>query len=107
MIPADPKWCSHCVKPEYYGRKKGEPCSNHTGPNGKHAEYRGHDVYVPSEFVLSVVGKTFNCWSGNLMLCFGYDWRHGFWMRDLKTGEERNVSERAIGRTYHEVYGGL
>lgn len=35
--------------------------------------------------------------------CVAYDWRTGWWMRNETTGELRDISERAIGRTYHEI----
>ncbi len=95
-IPADPSWCSNCVL------GKGKPCREHSGPGGAAARYEGHDAYVPSDFVLSVVGARYSTHTGPC-LCFGYDPRHGFWMRDEATGEERNVSERAIGRTCHKI----
>jgi len=96
-IPADPSWCSYCIL------EKGTPCRDHAGPDGRAAPYSGEDVYVPTDWVLSVVGKRYDTATGPC-LCFGYDRRHGFWMRDEATGEERNVSERAIGRTVHEIY---
>lgn len=33
--------------------------------------------------------------------CMAYDWRTGWWMRNQESGEVRDISERAIGRTYH------
>lgn len=36
--------------------------------------------------------------------CIAYDWRTGFWMKNLKTGALRDVSECAIGRTFHRIY---
>lgn len=99
MIPADPKWCSRCVLPEEAGR----PCPAHRGPGGEPVEYSGPDVYRPSEWVLEVVGQRYSSLSGPC-LCFGYDPRHGFWVRDEATGKERNVSERAIGRTLHRIW---
>jgi hypothetical protein len=60
-------------------------------------------VYEPSDWVVEVVGKTYNGWQGTYE-CFGYDPRHGFWMRNIADPkDQRNVSERAIGRTYHRV----
>lgn len=90
-IPRDPSWCSYCVSPD-------RVCDHHV--DGK--EYSGPDAYDPSEWVLENVGKRFTSFE-RPYLCFGYDPRHGFWMRDEASGEQRNVSERAIGRTYHEV----
>ena len=98
LIPRDPSWCTHCVAAEAYGRKKGDPCPSHA--NG---EYTGPDAYDPSEFVLETVGKRFRSFD-RPYLCFGYDPRSGFWVRDEETGEERNVSERAIGRTFHRIW---
>lgn len=52
-----------------------------------------------------VVGRTFRppfAEAGATCLCFAYDWRTGYWMR-FADGTERDVSERAIGRTFHRV----
>lgn len=35
--------------------------------------------------------------------CDSYDPRCGFWMTDIATQERTNVSERAIGRTFHRI----
>lgn len=53
----------------------------------------------------SVVGRYYRAWDGRTYLCFAYDPRQGFWMRAVDAGapRETNVSERAIGRTYHPV----
>lgn len=52
-----------------------------------------------------VVGHLFIGWPGGLYYCDSYDPRIGYWMTPIKSGQERrNVSERAIGRTYHEQY---
>jgi hypothetical protein len=51
----------------------------------------------------SVVGHTFRGTRG-VCRCIAYDWRTGFWMRDDTQPNPDNrwdVSERAIGRTYH------
>ncbi len=101
-IPVDPSWCTFCVAAVRYGRPLGEPCENHSGPGGTRIPYLGLEAYEPSDYVKSVVGKEY-AGGGGQFLCFGYDPRSGFWMRDVETGEERNFSERAIGRTYHEV----
>lgn len=91
-IPQSPEWCSYCRPSSKY------PCDHHK--DGK--PYEGSDVYQPSEWVLEVVGERYNSITGPV-LCFGYDPRHGFWVRDEQTGEERNVSERAIGRSLHRI----
>lgn len=56
-----------------------------------------------------IVGKTYRGPNPNAdgpdMLpytCVAYDWRTGWWMRGAD-GSMRDVSERAIGRTFHEV----
>ena len=97
-IPRDPSWCSMCRCPEHYG--DGSPCSAHRGAGGHPAPYDGPHVYEPSNWVSSVVGQRYRGSDGTYV-CDGYDPRHGFWMRDVATGEQRNVSERAIDRTYH------
>lgn len=48
------------------------------------------------------VGERFRSMDG-LCLCTSYDSRYGFWM-EWVNGDRRNVSERAIGRTYHRIY---
>ncbi len=97
MIPADPKWCSNCILSE------DGPCPRHRGPDGAPVPYEGDDAYIPSDRAFNIVGKRFNTMSGPC-LCFAYDPRHGFWLRDEATGKERNVSERAINRTVHRIW---
>ena len=99
MIPSNPDWCSYCIQ------GNGTPCEHHTGPNGSCVEYKGSLSYTPTTSDRSTVGKKYKAWDGRTYLCFGYDPRHGFWMRSVDGGETRqtNVSERAIGRTYHQL----
>lgn len=61
------------------------------------------DDYEPTSWVKSVVGKRYK-FDFRVYECFAYDPRQGFWMRTVDKGEFRqtNVSERAIGRTFHE-----
>jgi len=74
--------------------------------------YEGSDVYKPSEWVLRVVGSVLQSydWTGKVegpvfYECDGYDPRHGFWLRNLRDPEDvRNVSERAIDRTFHTIH---
>ena len=41
----------------------------------------------------------------NVYYCDSYDPDCGYWMTNINEMlDRRNVSERAIGRTYHEVY---
>lgn len=106
-IPRKAQWCSHCRVPEHY--KRGSPCPEHKGKDGKACDYNGSGVYEPSSWVLSVVGKYYlatrtkdsEAYTARY-LCDGYDPRHGFWMRDETDGYQTNVSERAINRTYNE-----
>jgi hypothetical protein len=70
-------------------------------------EYTGFDVYTPSEWVLRTVGRVFSGSREFHWTCFGYDPRCGFWMRAIQDSAREvitNVSEWAIGRTYHEVF---
>ena len=50
------------------------------------------------------VGKIFRGFGGHFYLCESYDPACGFWMLNLQDRTKSCVSERAIGRTYHEVY---
>ncbi len=104
QIPKDPTWCSRCIR-------DGAPCHDHRGPDGKPAPYTGYDAYEPTSWVLEVVGQRYTAgnWAGDgpdvlMYHCFGYDRRVGFWMRQVDGDRrETNVSERAIGATFHEV----
>ncbi len=50
------------------------------------------------------VGRNFRAFGGEIYYCDSYDPRIGFWMTNVKgNGDRRNVSERAIGRTFHLV----
>jgi hypothetical protein len=100
QIPKLSTWCSYCIDPAAYGNQG--PCPDHRGPGGEPVEYAGRDAYEPSAQVLGVVGGRYDGWRG-IVECFGYDPRHGYWMRVVATGERFNVSERAIGATYHRV----
>jgi hypothetical protein len=66
---------------------------------GELAYLREHDT----------VGRTFTC-SGAVYRCTGYDPSMGYWMQietgrdellEVGPGHRTNVSERAIGRTFH------
>lgn len=98
-IPKKSSWCSHCIT------EKKTPCEHHMK-----GDYKGIDVYKPSEWVLSVIGSIYSAYDVENSKtrdweCFGYDPRHGFWMRtidDLGPVRETNISERAIDRTWHK-----
>jgi hypothetical protein len=51
------------------------------------------------------VGHRFRAWDGRIYLCVWYNRRAGYQMESDDDGPRRvaNVSERAIGATYHEV----
>ncbi len=98
-IPRDPSHCKYCVG-------QPEPCSDHQGPDGKPAPYDGPNVYLPSEGVLEVIGQVYRGGITNTeYLCTGYDPRSGFWMETTPGQPFRRttISERAIGRTFHQV----
>ena len=56
------------------------------------------------------VGRRFRAWDGHTYFCDSYDPGCGYWMTregsatNQTDADRRNVSERAIGRTYHRVY---
>jgi len=58
------------------------------------------------------VGKRFKAWDGCTYYCDSYDPAIGFWMTPDegqtdcwgKAPNRRNVSERAVGRSYHRIY---
>ena len=92
LVPKSAAWCRYCV-----GEKK--PCPDH-----RTGEYSGSNLYEPTAWVLEVVDKHYSAWDGRIYHCFGYDPRCGFWMRTVdEPVRETNVSERAIGRTFHVV----
>lgn len=56
----------------------------------------------------NVIGQTFKAWDGHRYICDSWEQDLGFWMfRTDENGDlvRRNVSERAIGATYHPVAG--
>ncbi len=100
-IPRKSEWCVYCYRHKHNAEDKDYPCDAH--PDGK--DYTGSDAYdpPPSSGVFDTVGHRFKNVEGLFWLCYGYDPRTGFWMKSEETGEVCNVSERAIGRTYHRV----
>ena len=80
-----------------------EPGEN--GPPGLKTE----DGLSLQEYVITsgeeghTVGSLFRGMDG-VYRCTSYDSRQGFWMRnETDPSDWRNVSERAIGRTYHKI----
>lgn len=50
----------------------------------------------------NVVGNRYRGWDGKIYRCDGYDPTQGFWMQCVDDPSiRRNVSERAIGSTFH------
>lgn len=91
-IPRLSSWCTHCLVPTIY-----PTCPHHV--NGE--DYEGRDVHEPSKWVKQVVGAFYDGTEG-VYECVGYDPRSGFWMRNLDNPDDlRNVSERAINRTFN------
>ena len=110
MIPKKHTNCSYCILggrldwPDP-GAAPPEPglCKDHKGEDGQPVEYTGHDAHEPKS--LYTIGYRFRAWDKRTYLCTGYDPRHGFWMRSVDEGKPilKNVSERAVGRTFHRV----
>jgi hypothetical protein len=88
-------------------------CDAHRSKDGQPVPYEGPDLYEPSAWVREVVGQRYSAWSykrsaSAIFLCTGYDPRCGFWMVDeTDSTDVHNVSERAIGRTFHRLWGAL
>jgi hypothetical protein len=50
------------------------------------------------------VGRRFSGWDGNTYFCDSYDPSCGYWMTDeTNPANRRNISERAVGRTFHPI----
>lgn len=75
----------------------------------QHREIKTPDTHPDHE----TVGHTFKAFDGHEYFCDSWEENHGFWMTrvdaplerrsDLHSEFRRNVSERAIGRTFHLV----
>ena len=51
-----------------------------------------------------IVGGFFKAWDRQLYYCMSQD-KNGLWMVNVRIPHERkNVSERVIGRTFHQVW---
>jgi hypothetical protein len=109
MVPKSHACCTRCISNRMSGDEGGGPCRDHLGKDGAFVDYAGPDVYEPSDWVLTVVGKWYRGFDERVYLCFGYDPRSGFWMRTTEGEEprERNVSEAAIDCTYHQLREGF
>lgn len=102
-IPRKSSDCVWCVRDGV--------CQYHRGSGGNAIEYTGPEMYEPTEWIQEVVGQHFTGVDWKLearrtWLCTGYDPRCGFWLVTVDDlGPERltNVSERAIGSTFHKV----
>lgn len=64
--------------------------------------------YTPTDWVKYVVNSKYKAWADveheRIWICIGYDPNSGFWMENLSTKELKNISERAIDKTWHKVY---
>lgn len=50
------------------------------------------------------IGIFFKGWNGQIYYCDSHDSNCGYWMTGvIDPWDRRNISERAIGRTFHEV----
>ena len=50
------------------------------------------------------VGRSFKAWDGHIYYCDSWEEDLGYWMTQEGNPQvRRNVSERAIGRTFHEI----
>lgn len=88
------------------------PCPYHRDPDGRDPARRvvglGTRVFHGLD---EVVGKRFTAagWGDGdgirVYECFGHDPRNGFWVRTIDDGvcRQANISERAIGATYHRL----
>jgi hypothetical protein len=123
-VPKDPAHCRYCLTER--GAWTEKPCEDHARPDGSRGEYSGPELYEPSEWVKSVVGKLYTAgrWTEPkpgqkrqlLVEIFGYDRRCGFWVREVDVKEDgtreivpdgyfSNISERAVGVNYVEWNG--
>ncbi|OPE29613.1 hypothetical protein APB26_34330 [Pseudomonas aeruginosa] len=69
--------------------------------------------YTAADSSQPAIGLTYRCWDGHTYLCESWEEMRGYWMvrtdappgrrQDLPSMFRRNVSERAIGRTFHLV----
>jgi len=95
QIPRRSKDCRYCQS-----ESAKEPCSDH--PNG--VDYTGTEMYQPSEWIKSLLGQRFNAVFEDVQYrCTGYDPRAGIWMDAMDGSRRTNISERAIGATWHRV----
>lgn len=51
----------------------------------------------------NAVGKRYRAYDGCIYVCESYDPSCGYWMVRKDGSRRANISERAIGRTYHEI----
>lgn len=101
-VPANPLWCSACLRISF--PRLGGICEDHRGPSGKSKTYKGDNLYVPSEWVLEVVGSRYRGHDAHTYKVIGYDPRCGFLIQDeAASNDVRDISERAIGRTFHKI----
>ena len=87
--------------------KRGGYDFKHSGQAEVYCQYIGEGVKTPESHPDHwVVGHFFSGSSPNTFYyCDSYDKAWGFWMTNVyDLSDRRNVSERAIGGTFHEIY---
>lgn len=50
------------------------------------------------------VGHFFDSYDGKIYYCDSYDSSCGFWMKEHGGEKKKNVSERAIDKTFHKIH---
>lgn len=110
LIPKTAEWCTDCIisEPNY--------CEYHSDIDGNKIDYWGVNVYIPTDYVLEIVGSKFltyqyaNATDGGplntelkIFICTGYDPRNGFWMCLESGGYKICVNESSIGKTYLRI----
>lgn len=99
-----PKYCCVCPSCGWEGKRAtvSKPCPK----CGRAVEKKEMMTVIPRATHPDhpVVGHYFTS-CGTAYYCDSYDPAIGYWMTNIHAIQDRrNVSERAIGRTYHEVY---
>lgn len=106
-VSRNPLGCSTCIMsmgvPHVANWPLARPCSFHAAADGSFKECDTHDAYNPTDDVKDVIGCFMTGHDGPYR-CIGYDRRCGFWVMNLSTGSLHNISERAVGRTFHVVH---
>jgi hypothetical protein len=105
MSQVIPKLSSHCV---HCHRRRVEgtpgPCEDHRRKDGSVKEYRGPDLYHPNDWVKNVLTGKYKGPDGRIYRVMGYDPRCGFFLEaEGDPPRVTDISDRAIGRTFHRL----